>query len=350
MLQGFSLKNFSVFASADLQFSPGLNVIVGENGCGKSHILKAAYALMASSATEGSNPQSSVPTKSALQKTLADKLVKVLRPEALGRLVKRKQGRERCQLFLSFADAALNTKISFAPQSKSEVQIDVLPEKWVDTRPIFMPTRELLGSYHWMYSLYRTAHVDIEENLIDLCDLLGLPVLKKAPDAFSAELLESIETEMGGKVILDKNGRFYLEISGNGKLEMALLAEGWRKLAMLARLLSNGALVSGSTLFWDEPEANLNPRLIKLVARVLHELSRNGVQVIAATHSLFMLRELEILAAKDDVAAENRRFFALCQNQGDVGVEQGSSIDDLQTLVLLDEELEQSDRYMQSEV
>jgi hypothetical protein len=63
-----------------------------------------------------------------------------------------------------------------------------------------------------------------------------------------------------------------------------------------------------------------------------------------------MLRELEILAAKDDVAAENRRFFALCQNQGDVGVEQGSSIDDLQTLVLLDEELEQSDRYMQSEV
>lgn len=350
MLDRVILKNFSVFSQVELQLSPGLNVIVGENGCGKSHLLKGLYSVIGASASEGLNPQAPAPTKTLLQKAYADKLVKVLRPESLGRLVKRRQGRERCQVALSFTRPELDTEFSFAPQSKSEVQIDTLPEAWVDKRPIFMPTRELLGSYHWMYPLYRTAHVDIEENLIDLCDLLGGPVLKKAPDPYITALLKALEKEMGGKVVLDKNGRFYLEVSGNGKLEMALVAEGWRKLAMLARLLSNGSLVSGSYLFWDEPEANLNPRLIKLVAWILHEISSNGVQVIAATHSLFMLRELEILAGKDDIAPQNRRFFALCKDGGDVAVEQGNSLDDLQTLVLLDEELEQSDRYLESEV
>jgi hypothetical protein len=38
------------------------------------------------------------------------------------------------------------------------------------------------------------------------------------------------------------------------------MAEGYRKLAMLIFLLRYGVLERGSTLFWDEPEANLEPR------------------------------------------------------------------------------------------
>jgi predicted ATPase len=48
MLKRIVAKNLSAFASVDLHFASGLNVIVGENGCGMSHLLKVAYAVIAS--------------------------------------------------------------------------------------------------------------------------------------------------------------------------------------------------------------------------------------------------------------------------------------------------------------
>ena len=44
MLNCLHVQNFTVFADATFEFSPGLNVIVGTNGTGKSHVLKLGYA------------------------------------------------------------------------------------------------------------------------------------------------------------------------------------------------------------------------------------------------------------------------------------------------------------------
>ena len=38
------LTDFTVFKTAQFTFSPGINVLIGENGTGKSHVLKALYA------------------------------------------------------------------------------------------------------------------------------------------------------------------------------------------------------------------------------------------------------------------------------------------------------------------
>ncbi|GAA4019049.1 hypothetical protein GCM10022408_36280 [Hymenobacter fastidiosus] len=43
MLKRLLIKDFTVFADADFTFGPGLNVIVGTNGTGKSHVLKLGY-------------------------------------------------------------------------------------------------------------------------------------------------------------------------------------------------------------------------------------------------------------------------------------------------------------------
>ena len=99
---------------------------------------------------------------------------------------------------------------------------------------------------------------------------------------------------MGGVIELDKNGRFYLKIPGQGRMEMPLVAEGQRKFAMLARLIATGSLLDKGYLFWDEPETNLNPKLIKEVASTILHLCHSGVQVFAATHSLFLMREFHI--------------------------------------------------------
>lgn len=39
------LQNFTVFKDLKLKFSPGINVFVGENGTGKTHLLKTLYGF-----------------------------------------------------------------------------------------------------------------------------------------------------------------------------------------------------------------------------------------------------------------------------------------------------------------
>lgn len=46
-LTGISLRNFTGFSSLTLSFSPSLNVIIGANGTGKTHLLKVLYAACA---------------------------------------------------------------------------------------------------------------------------------------------------------------------------------------------------------------------------------------------------------------------------------------------------------------
>lgn len=67
-----------------------------------------------------------------------------------------------------------------------------------------------------------------------------------------------------------------------------------RKLGLLWKLIRNGLLEKGSILLWDEPEANLNPELYPLVAEILLELQKNGVQIFLATHSYNFAKYLEI--------------------------------------------------------
>ena len=40
------LQEFTVFSDLDLQIAEGINVIAGENGAGKSHLLKAIYSVV----------------------------------------------------------------------------------------------------------------------------------------------------------------------------------------------------------------------------------------------------------------------------------------------------------------
>ncbi len=349
MLKKMSIKNLTVFPNADLIFGDNLNVIVGENGAGKTHLLKMAYSILASSWEEGRKPNSSSPTKTLLQTKFADKLVGVFRPESLGRLARRKQGRERCDIKLEFSTPELNIALSFATMSKSEVSIENLPEKWLDVAPAYLPTRELLTIFPNFVSVYDGHYFEFEEIWRDTCLLLGSPLQKGKKEGRIRKLLEPLEQAMQGAIELDKNGRFYLK-NASGRMEMPLVAEGLRKLGMLSRLIATGVLLDKGYLFWDEPEANLNPRLIKWLAKTVLDLSEGGIQVFIATHSLFFLRELEILLVRREYKNLSVRFFGLHQSNDGVRVMQGASVDEIGNIAALDEELDQSDRFLMDEV
>lgn len=47
-------------------------------------------------------------------------------------------------------------------------------------------------------------------------------------------------------------------------------------------------------LFWDEPEANINPELIPILVELMLKLERKGVQLFIATHNYNLAKYLEI--------------------------------------------------------
>lgn len=346
MLKTLEMKDFTAFPEADLRFAKGLNVIVGENGTGKTHLLKLPYAVMATSAEEGKK-RGGRPTKTLLQTRIAEKIINVFRPEGrIGRLALRHRGRSRCEVKLEFSEPGTSVGFHFASQNKSEVVIDRSPSRWREDAPVFLPTRELLTIYPGFVSLYETHHVEFEEIWRDTCLLLGAPALRGPRGMKVARLVEPLEEQLGGRVVLEGNDRFYLRPTDAANMEMPLVAEGWRKLAMLARLIATGSLLDKGCLFWDEPESNLNPKLIREVAKAILGICAAGVQVFVATHSLFLLREFEILLEHEfnDV---KQRYFAL--HRGDEGVEvsQASEVAGVSPLLLLDEELRQSDRFVE---
>lgn len=341
MLKSATIKNFGPLPNSEFSFASGLNVVIGENGCGKSQLLKLLYSLLK---VQADNKELN---KSTFQKICAEKLVGVFRPDSLGRLVKRSQGRVKCQIELKMKEKRANLAISFASQATTSVQVDELPEPTIIKSPVYLPTRELVTLSPWFVPLYDNYHLEFEESWRDTISLLGNPALRGPRERIVATMVKPLEEALGGRVIVDPGtGRFYLQIPGEGRMEMPLVAEGLRKVAMIARLISTGTLLEQGYLFWDEPETNLNPKLIKLVALSIMSLCKQGIQVFIASHSLFLLRELEMLAEHSDFKNVEQRYFSLKSDSEGVKLEHGNSAEDLDTLVMLDEELKQSDRFM----
>ena len=229
MLKSLGMKNFTAFGEADFQCASGLNVIVGENATGKTHVLKLGYSLMSVLQVDTRDYGKSAPAKTHLQASIADKLNSVFRPDELGRLTRReRRGRQRADISCVVEQGSAPLAFSFHTTSKSDVNVDCVPADWTRQRAIYLPTRELLTIYPGFVSLYETTHLPFEETWRDTCILLGAPLARGPREARIKALLEPLEEAMGGKVELDRAGRFYLNVNG-ASMEMHLVAEGTAK-------------------------------------------------------------------------------------------------------------------------
>jgi predicted ATPase len=90
---------------------------------------------------------------------------------------------------------------------------------------------------------------------------------------------------IGGEPQNDGQSFFIKRFDVIESIPLSLEASGYRKFGLLATLIRNEQIKSGSILFWDEPENSLNSELIPVLVDILLELSRNGVQIFIATHS-----------------------------------------------------------------
>ena len=283
------LQRFTAFDRLDLELSPGINVLIGANGTGKTHLMKVCYAACDVSKTGA---------------LFTKKLVDVFLPSgrALGRLVKRQRGgvqgtvevsRSRKSLRAAFSSRA---KLAVSDQVKGATTWMVSP-----LESVYIPVKEMLSNAPGFRSLYSQREIHFEAVYADILDRAYTPVLRGPLDSPRKKLIETLQKAIEGKVHV-KNEEIFLR-GRQGNLEFTLLAEGMRKLGLLWLLIQNGTLRGGSVMFWDEPETNLNPKLFGTVVETLLELQRAGAQIFLATHDYVILKELDLRKESSDQVA-----------------------------------------------
>lgn len=289
------LSNFMAFNSLDLEFSPQINVIFGENSTGKSALLKLMYSTM-KSVSDIKNSKGEMSTEK-MEGMIVDKFTGVFMPddETIGRLVGRQQGSNHAQIELSLSNKE-KIKMEFGNRQKRHIDFDINTEAKIDNYvPIFIPPKEIISSTSNFTSLYADYHIAIDETYYDLARLLLRP-LKKGPNTNEQnKVLDSFNAIMNGSVS-QKNSKFYLKVKGEGEFEMGLVSEGYRKLSTLTYLILSGSLNKNAILFWDEPETNMNPKMIYYITEALVELAQMGVQIFITTHSYFVQQSFNLIA------------------------------------------------------
>lgn len=288
-LSRVELECFTAFSKLTLDLSPGINVLVGANGTGKTHFMKVCYAACDAYKTDG---------------RFADKLVRVFLPSdrSLGRLVKRQQGSSKAVIRVFRGSIRLHSSFSSQTTSGSTVK-STRSKAWLDDpiESVYIPVKEMLTNAPGFRSLYEAREIHFEEIYKDILDRAYTPILRGPTDPNRKRLLAILQDAIQGRVSI-RNEEFFLR-NRQGNLEFSLLAEGVRKLALLWLLIQNGTLRDGSLLLWDEPETNLNPKIFGTLMEVLLELQRTGVQVLLATHDYVILKELDLRRNDEDQVA-----------------------------------------------
>lgn len=294
-LKRIVLKNFTVFHELNLDLCPGINVFIGSNGKGKTHIMKVLY-----SACQAADKKVS----------FSQKMVRCFMPDdyRISRLVQRKQGYNEASVRIEGCDVNASESRTIAAKFNKNTKkwdADISGEgKWEllfqDLISIFIPAKEILSNSYNLSAAVDLNNVSFDDTYLDVINAAKIDISAGKDTASKKKMLDQIEKIINGKVFFDtKKDEFYLK-KGNSKLEFNLVAEGIRKIALIWQLAKNGTLEKGSVLFWDEPEANINPEHIPTIVDMLFELQRHGVQIFIATHDYIFAKYVEIRAQQQD--------------------------------------------------
>ena len=247
---------------------PKINVIIGENGTGKTHLLKAAYGLCTGSTLHKNKPNIS---QDELEAALTTKMLRLFMPldDKLGKM-HRQGSTEKAQLHVDFA-LGQKLSVTFFNNSKSLVIQDSANYDKFQAEPVFIPTKEVLSFMKGFTSLFDKYGLSFDQTYRDVCGFLDLPeVRSETLNEKSKWAMTEIEGICGGRFIFYGGGKVTFK-TDNAEYSANAMAEGFRKAGMLSRLLETGVIQPGVSgpLFWDEPESNMNPKLMKLLVQIL---------------------------------------------------------------------------------
>ncbi|WP_273500884.1 AAA family ATPase [Paracoccus sphaerophysae] len=297
-LTGASLNNFTAFKSLELTFDKGINIYIGGNGTGKTHLLKVLYA--ACSITGGEDKD----------KTFGQKIIGVFHPYEgrPGRLAHRGSTSVKSSIIVR-GEKRRSIEAAFSNHTKDAGSINTTKEdlwKKSETQCAYIPVKEMLAHAPGFLATVARRELSFEEVYSDIITRAYLPKLKGPTGEKRHAILAALQSAIEGTV--STKGEYFFLKNKQGQLEFTLLSEGMRKLALIWLLTQNGVLTSGSVLFWDEPEANLNPSRMGEVVEVMIELQRMGVQIFVSTHNYVLLKEFDLRRNRHDSITFNALF------------------------------------------
>jgi AAA15 family ATPase/GTPase len=332
-IQGLELENFTCFAKAKMEFSSGINVLIGENGTGKTHVLKVLYALYDAISKIKSEPDS---TRRYLNQanfnpySLVNDLALIFGTGVWLDLIRNKTIED-----ISFVASFVHESkfgLGFKNEKLSNL-IFTIPHNTSEQKPLYIPPYEMLSTIGSFSS---------DKTYFDL-----ITALNSKKNGVDTKILESLQNLIKIEVIKE-NDVFYMQQGEGKKSKAQLTANGINKIGQLIPLIQNGWLTKNTILFWDEPEVNLNPRYIAIVVKFLQTLAKNGVQIFVATHDYLLAHLLSLDAEyREQTDAPPMKFFSFYKGEDGTEIESADTIAGLQNNALLDEyaayyDLEQS--------
>ncbi len=367
-IEALTLENFTAFDKASFEFCPGINVLIGTNGIGKTHVIKSMYAVLKVLEEVHLDDE----TYQTIDDLIYHKLRGVFQFSEIRELIRQRSypeqqrfpqeelayfdylltayyglyGKQEALAYLKYDYTDLDLRLGL--DEPKDFQFEAYAHLKYDSSvslpaPIYLPTREFLSINQGFISTYRRRELHFDETYYDLGLALDAMPLRSNELEDVSEMIDVLKDILIGQdtkddVIFVNNGHFYFNLP-EGFLSSHFVAEGYRKIATLLYLLRNGSLTKNSILFWDEPEANLNPKLVVQVVQILQKLAAAGMQIFIATHDYLLSYELSLLAEYPTQDAVEMKFFALHRpdRRSGVEVEAGDTMGDLQHNPIVEE-------------
>ncbi len=344
-IESLTLENFTVFENATFDFCPVINVLIGENSTGKTHVLKASYGLMESldfntnrkvhtkieiDGMKAVNGFASSSFQSIFRAGPNETLIRLFskRPSHTFRHIQKPIEENSSHLSLSLRENKHPITISLemiqrgGSNSATWSASDVKEFSWTY---YYLPSDDLLSKNEYFTSPDQYRKISYGKIYQDLFQALTRPFLPQEDLTEVQPILDSLQTIIAGEdwkksdFIKQENGRFYFELP-EGKLDVHLIADGYRKFGTLWYLLRNGSISKNSILFWDEPETSLNPKLTRELVKILQQLAAIGVQIFIATHDYLLSYELSLLNEYPQENQVDIKFFSLHKPSRNAGV------------------------------
>lgn len=295
-------SNFMVFSNREidintiginLDFSDGINILIGENATGKTTILKMIYA-----ATQWSN-SITAPGKT---KKISDFFMLNAKTDIQLKSYKNENA------FCYYEVLCGDNRFMWSLSHNGLLNLD----DWLklNLNSVFIPTIDMLSHSNDFLALNNKYQLPFDGTQLDIIVNAQLPELKKIPDDFS-NVLENICEIIDGKVVFEDDS-FYVQKNNGQKLPYEFESDGYKKFGLLYRLIVNGSINKDTILLWDEPESNINPELFSRLVDIMLNLQRLGVQVFVSTHNYVLAKYFDIKKSKLDKVKFHSLFH--CEN------------------------------------
>lgn len=292
MIERLQLKNYGMHHKIDWNKLGKINLLIGENGTGKTFIMKAMYTALKTMEQykKGQDNQS-------LPDILADKLYWTFQPDSLGELVnKNDKGK------LQFSMQAEGKKFEYSFGSDTVRKIIKLESDFRENRgdsSVFIPAKEVLSLYQIILkSRDQDRAFGFDDTYVDLARALMLPSQQGNNYQRFAESRERLRGMVNGWVELDSKTNRWYYYQGRNTYTIGETAEGIKKIAIFDRLLVNRYISRNSIIFLDELESSLHPSAVVEFLDIIYNLAKSGVQFFIASHSYFIIKKLFLLARK----------------------------------------------------